>query len=1028
MSAPGELERGTQDRLVRLFRHRLGYAYYGDWTERFNANIEEDYLKAFLLDVQGCDADLAGRAIAQFKRAAGGMHRHLYDRNRDVYELLRYGVKVKTDVADQHETVWLIDWYHPERNHFAIAEEVTVEGSVATAYPKRPDIVVYVNGIALAVIELKRSIVSVAEGIRQNLESQGPQFIQGFFSTVQLVIAGNDTEGLRYGVIETPERYYLAWKEPSEIENPLDRAVLQMFDKTRLLELAHDFMLFDAGIKKICRTHQFFGVRAAEDNVRRREGGIIWHAQGTGKSLTMVWLAKWVYEHVADPRVLIVTDRMELDEQIERIFLGVNERIVRTKSGADLLAKLNAAIPWLMCSLIHKFGAADADEGGNISAYIEELRRAMPADFAAKGNIVVFVDECHRTQAGILHDAMKAILPEATFIGFTGTPLLHSDKQSSLEVFGTYIHTYRFDEAVRDGVILDLRYEARDIDQRITSQERVDQWFDAKTKGLTELARAQIKRRWGTLQEVFSSRTRLEQIVSDILLDMETRDRLRSGYGNALLISGSIYSACKFYELFVKAGLRGRCAIVTSYRPTPAALKGEDSGEGDTERLEQYDIYKQMLADWFREPPDVVITKAGQFEEDVKAKFIHEPGQMKLLIVVDKLLTGFDAPPATYLYIDKPMRDHGLFQAICRVNRLDTPDKEYGYIVDYRDLFRSLTESVHDYTSGAFDGYDKEDVAGLLKDRLATARQKLESAREQVKALCEPVAPPRDSAAYLRYFCAQDSGNEAQLAANEPNRVGLYKLVGSLVRAYADISSELEAAGYGSAEIETIRREVDHFEKVRTEVRLASGDYVDLKMYEPAMRHLIDTFIQAEASEKVSAFDDLSLVQLIVERGPGAVDALPSGIRENESAVAETIENNIRKLLVDKTPINPRYYERMSELLEGLIEQRRSDALTYRRYLEEVTQLARDIAGGPKASDYPALIDTPAKRAIFDNVGHYESLALAIDSAIRTSMQDGWRDNQMKTRRVRNAISRALGPGDGKIDAVLDLARTQNDY
>jgi type I restriction enzyme R subunit len=293
-----------------------------------------------------------------------------------------------------------------------------------------------------------------------------------------------------------------------------------------------------------------------------------------------------------------------------------------------------------------------------------------------------------------------------------------------------------------------------------------------------------------------------------------------------------------------------------------------------------------MLADWFNEEPEKAVNRAEEFEKAVKKKFVEEPGQMKLLIVVDKLLTGFDAPPATYLYIDKPMQDHGLFQAICRVNRLDGDDKECGYIIDYKDLFKSLEGAVHDYTSGALDGYDKEDVAGLLEDRLTKAREWLDETLEAVRALCEPVEVPRDSAAYLRHFCAKDSGNTEQLKANEPNRLALYKHVAALVRAFADLANELPEAGYSPVEIATLKTEVEHYEKVRNEVKLASGDYIDLKMYEPAMRHLIDTYIRAEESEKVSAFDDLSLIQLIVERGADAVKSLPEGIRRSNEAVA----------------------------------------------------------------------------------------------------------------------------------------------
>jgi len=1010
MSTVGQIEKKTQGRVVKLFRERLGYDYLGDWTDREgNRSIEEDLLSTFLRKKQGCDEALITRALYLLNKAAGDTSKSLYDRNCTVYELLRYGLKVKAEVGENTQTVWLIDWKRPEKNHFAIAEEVTISGSDAKAHTKRPDVVLYVNGIALGVLELKRSTVSVAQGIRQNLDNQKKVFIEHFFSTVQWVMAGNDTEGLRYGAIQTREKYYLTWKEESPTENPLDRALVQLCSKDRLLELTHDFIVFDAGVKKLCRPNQYFGVRAAQEHVKRREGGIVWHTQGSGKSLTMVWLTKWIREHVTDARVLIITDRTELDEQIEKVFKGVNEDIYRTKSGADLIATLNAAKPWLVCSLIHKFGGKEEGEDvGDIPAYIEELNRALPPGFAAKGNLFVFVDECHRTQSGELHKAMKAILPSAMFIGFTGTPLLKADKQKSIEVFGRYIHTYKFNEAVKDGTVLDLRYEARDIDQRITSQAKIDQWFEAKTKGLTDLAKAQLKQRWGTMQKVLSSQSRLEQIVADILMDMETRDRLVSGRGNAMLVSGSIYQACKFYELFAKTDLKGRCAIVTSYRPSPADIKGEESGGGLTERLRQYDIYKQMLADWFNEPPETAVNKAEEFEKQVKKKFVDEPGQMKLLIVVDKLLTGFDAPPATYLYIDKQMRDHGLFQAICRVNRLDDDDKEYGYIIDYKDLFKSLEGAVHDYTSGALDGYDKEDVAGLLGDRLDKARERLEETREAVKAVCEPVETPKDSAAYLRYFCAKDSGNAEQLKSNDPQRLSLYKLTAALVRAYANLANELPEAGYSAGEIEALKAEVDHYEKVRNEVKLASGDYIDLKMYEPAMRHLIDTYIRAEESEKVSAFDDLSLIQLIVERGASAVDALPEGIRKNKEAVAEAIENNVRRLIIDEQPINPKYYEKMSALLDALIEQRRQEALDYQTYLDRIVDLARKVKNPEAEGGYPRSLSTPGKRALYDNLGREGALALAVDAAVRASRQDDWRSNPFKVKKVRNALKAAL--------------------
>lgn len=1026
MSGVGQREIRTQQRVIAFLRDALGYAYLGHWKDREgNSHIEEDRLTDWLRR-QGHDDKLINRALFELNKAAAlGGSRTLYDANRAVYEKLRYGVHVKPSVQEQTVTVWLIDWDNPGNNDFAVAEEVTVAG----VNTKRPDVVLYVNGIALGVLELKRSSVAVAEGIRQSLDNQKREFIQPFFATMQLAMAGNPTEGLRYGVIETPEKFWMEWKEPSEIEDPLERGLHQLCRKERLLEIIHDFMVFDAGIKKTCRHNQYFGVRAAQAHVRRREGGIIWHTQGSGKSLTMVWLAKWIWENVNNARVLVITDRTELDEQIEKVFKGVDEQIRRTRSGADLISVLNRSEEWLIASLIHKFGAS---EEGDVDSFIRDMHSHLPKDFQVKGNLFVFVDECHRTQSGKLHEAMKALLPEALLIGFTGTPLLKKDKRKSIEVFGPYIHTYKFDEAVRDGVVLDLRYEARDIDQHVTSQDKIDQWFELKTQGLNDYARAQLKKRWGTLQKVLSSRDRLEKIVSDILWDMATRDRLMSGHGNAMLVAGSIYSACRLFEMFEKTELKGKCAIVTSYVPSSADIKGEATGEGETEKLHQYEIYRRMLAEHFNEPEDTAVNKVETFEQEVKKRFIDEPGRMKLLIVVDKLLTGFDAPPATYLYIDKQMRDHGLFQAICRVNRLHTEDKEVGYIVDYKDLFKSLEQSIQDYTGGAFDAFAAEDVEGLLENRLEKSRERLEETREAVKALCEAVEPPQDSPAYRRYFVGPSDAPEVQ-KDNEPRRLALYKHVGALLRAYADLANEMQQAGYSAAEAAEIKAEVEHYEHVREEVKLASGDYIDMKMYEPAMRHLLDTYIRAEDSEKLSAFDDMTLVELVVERGEAAVESLPASIAGDREAMAETIENNVRRLIIDEMAVNPKYYEKMSELLDALIEQRRKEALEYKEYLRRIVELTRQASRQDDATRYPTGIETPAQQALYDNLAQDTTLTLRLDEKIREVKKADWRGNRFKEREVRNAIASVLETqvretGIPDVDTVLELVKNQNDY
>jgi len=996
----GQIERKTQNRVVSLFRDRLGYDYLGNWEDREeNNNVEEVYLRPFLMRAGHSDV-LIDKAIETLKKSANRPQLSLFELNKETYSLLRYGIKVREGLGENYQTIWPIDWKNPEKNHFAIAEEVTIKGNKT----KRPDIVLYVNGIAVGVIELKRSTVSVSEGIRQNIGNQKEDFIKTFFGTVQLLMAGNDTEGLRYGTTETPEVHYLSWKETGlGSESRLDKTILQICDKKRLLEIIHDFIVFDSGIKKTCRHNQYFGIKAAQDYLGRHEGGIIWHTQGSGKSLTMVWLAKWIRENISDARVLLLTDRTELDQQIKQVFSGVDEEIWRAPNARELLSELNKKDKWLLCSLVHKFGRVNAN--GDMEVDVDALRSSLPTDFSAKGNVYVFVDECHRSHTGKLHEAMKELLPNATFIGFTGTPLLKIDKSNSVGSFGPYIHTYKYNEAVADKVVLDLRYEARRVDQDISSQDKIDEWFEERTQGLTDVAKAELKRRWGTMQSLLSSKSRLEKVVFDILDDFYKKDRLASGRGNAMLVASSIYEACQYYEIFQAQGFT-KCAVVTSYEP--GALSSE---------TREYTIYQKML-----EGKDT-----ETFEKEVKKKFIETPGQMQLLIVVDKLLTGFDAPPATYLYIDRNMQDHGLFQAICRVNRLDGDDKEYGYIVDYRDLFKKLEKAVGDYTSDALDGFDKEDVIGLLKDRMDEGKKDLDEALEVVRALCEPVLPPKDSAKYINYFCG-DVENPYSLKENEVKRVKLYKSVSHLIRAYADIANDMADAGYDKDQAKAIEKEVRHYEQVRTEVKLASGDYIDLKKYEPAMRVLIDRYISATESQRLSAFNDMTLVDLIVKKGEDALSELPDAIKQSQEAVAETIENNVRKLIIDEMPTNPKYYLRMSELLDELVKRRKQADVAYREYLKQIVDLSKKVKN-PMDESVGAEINTSAKRAIYDNLGQDVQKAVMVHEAVISSRQADWRGNKLKERAIKIEIRKVLPEiTDEDMKNLIEIIKNQHEY
>ena len=1018
MSTIGQIERVTQNRIVKLFCEQLGYQYLGNWEDRFNnSNIEETLLRKYLFIKAGYPGDLVERAIYRLQKEAQNYDRNLYNNNKEVYKLIRYGAEVTANPGDKYQRVHLINWDEPEKNEFGIAEDVTVQGN----REKRPDIVLYINGIAVGLLELKRSTISIGDGIRQNLVNQQPEFIQSFFSTIHLVMAGNDTEGLSYGTIGTPEKFFLRWKEDVDDTSmlQLDKYLIRLCNKKRLLEIIYDFVLFDGGIKKLPRHHQFFSIKAAQEYVRRREGGIIWHTQGSGKSIVMVILAKWILENNPHSRVVILTDRTELDKQIERVFNDAGVELKRTSSGKELMEQLSQPMPRLLCSLIHKFGKKDVDD---FDRFIEDLRNAPTQTV---GEIFVFVDECHRTQSGKLHKVMKAMLQNAVFIGFTGTPLLKADKQTSLEVFGGYIHTYKFNEGVEDQVILDLVYEARDIDQRLSSKERVDAWFDSKTKGLNDFQKSELKKKWGTMQVVLSSRSRMDKVVSDIVFDFSVKPRLSSHAGNAILVAGSIYEASKYYDLFQKTEFKNRCAIVTSYNPTVQDITTEDTGANtETDKEFIYKIYTDLLKDVV---PFQGKTKTETYEDLAKTKFVKEPASMRLLIVVDKLLTGFDAPPCTYLYIDKSMQDHGLFQAICRVNRLDTEDKEFGYIVDYKDLFTKVEDAVAVYTSELdYDDFKKADCDILLQDRLKKGRERLDNALEEIALLCEPVPSPKSELDYQHYFCGNTEIPE-DLKNTEVRRTALYKATVALIRAYANLSAEMNEAGYSAAEQDEISKRVDFYLKLREEIRMASGETLDMKAYEADMRHLIDNYIQADEPRLISPFGDIPLIELLVKSGiTDVLNSLPKGIKGNQQAVAETIENNVRQKIIKEHLIDPAFFEEMSTLLNEIIKERKDKAISYEEYLKKIARIAAHVMEGKKDTT-PVTLRTPALRALYNNLGADEDLALKVHESIILYKPNGWRGIDTREKVVKKAIYDILGNVDDT-ERIFEIVKKQAEY
>jgi type I restriction enzyme R subunit len=1027
-------ERKLQNKVKHWLIDDLDYIYLGNLEDRHNAPVKDELLIASLKK-RGYKKEQITKAVSELRSKVSNQADTLYQVNKAVYSLLRYGLQGVKDEAGHRDTVHYIDWADVGSNDFYVAEEVTVLRYDRTT-TKRPDLVLYVNGIALGMFELKRSCVSVGEGIRQMLTNQKKENIESFFATEQFLFAGNEAEGLRYGTTETPEKYFLKWKEDvkatdtlsAEIKSICDRetnllrsGIVALCQKDRFLSLIHDFVIFDAGIKKVARHNQYFANIAARQRIHDKDGGIIWNTQGSGKSLIMVWLTKWIIENVPDSRVVIITDREELDDQIESLFFDVDENVVRAKSCSDLRTILDKNEDSIVCSLIHKYGH-NAGKQADIDQYRKELLANLPKDYKAKGNIIAFIDECHRTNSGKLHEAVRALMPDAVLIGFTGTPLLKTDKKTSLVIFGTYIHTYKFDEGVEDGVVLDLRYEARDVDQDLSSKEKVDLWFDSKTTGLTDRAKLQLKQSWTSINKLYSSKQRLEKIASDIIFDMSLKPRLKTDRGTALLVAGSIYEACRYWEIFNSLGFT-KCAVVTSYEPTTQAVRTATS-DLSMQSEEEYKktVYERMLGG----------KSVPEFEANAKKQFKEEPGKLKLLIVVDKLLTGFDAPSATYIYIDKSMRDHDLFQAICRVNRPDGEDKDYGYIVDYMDLFRNVQVAVADYTSGAFEEYDKEDIEGLIKSSYDEAKAEMDGARSSLIDLFENVSAPQADTDFISYFC--ESGEDEETAGR---RDLLYVLAASLSRSFATCCDRLASHyGYDDAQVDSLRTEISDYNRVKEMVRLASCDYIDLKPYEADMRYILDTYIRADDSTVVSELGNMSLVELLLSGKTTTPADLVKDIPGDNNAKAEIIENNLKHEIVKKIGGNSVYYGKLSEMLQKIIDQRKIEALSYDEYLRQVVELAEAILHPESSMEYPdAVKDSAAKRALYDFFDKNEELAVSVDKAIRTALRPGWKKNYQKQQVIRGAIYESLVDcGYSEEDAantysdIYDMAQRQDEY
>lgn len=854
------------------------------------------------------------------------------------------------------------------------------------------------NGIALAVIELKRSLVNYEEGIKQHLSNER-DFIPSFFTTTQFTIASNDDVEFRYGTIGTPLAFWCKWKrDTNKVGDTITEkeAYRLFFNKENFMFFFHYGVLNDGGIKKVLRPHQIYAIKAAAKRMPQKESGVIWHSQGSGKSLTMVALASYIQKNFSNPRVVVITDRKELDLQLAGTFVKGGNKLHHAESCSDLLDTLNKGDEWLICSLIHKFGAhnhndeAEKDESGtkvSLDEYLNELQTIIAKKygnhFSVKGdNIFVFVDECHRTQSGRLHEAMRAIMgKDVMLIGFTGTPLLKKDKGNpynaiksmSERTFGPYIHKYLHKQAVEDKVILDLQYEYRNVEQQLTSKEKVDQKLAALTAGreLTPEQKQMVEERWATMERIYSTKERIERIGYSILDDLNY-GLLKHDWCNAMLIAGSIFQAYRYYKFFSSSDLKGRCAVVTSYDPTDSDIANNSADNNKTTEAKfKYDWAKKSFE-------EAGVKNADEYEKWAKELFVKRPAQMKLLIVVNKLLTGFDAPCATILYIDNEIKDHTLFQAVCRVNRLgeDIKDdkgdiivkthKEFGRIVDFKNLFNSIENVVTKFNDGSgFEGLDDVDIDGLLDSAVNKCKEKLlavTEAYEGLKTIWESKSL-NDLEALSEYYIKEYDGEEPAQA----RRNIMYSITGSMVTAYNNMSDYFSKTDLTAEQINHFASLSREAGTVQRKVKQKSGDDFDPKTLDPDMRQLLDQHIRAEDAETfIPSSADFSFLDLINDN-TDVEEATEKAIHEaggNANGAAEAIEGKARRVNTDWNSGDAEEYKLFSDKLQALLEELKARNATAKEKIEALIEHIKAIKHG---NDAPSDLANRRSKALWNN-------------------------------------------------------------
>ena len=902
----------------------------------------------------------------------------LISTNEKIYDLLTLGKSYQENMVDGTKRsfdIKYIDFEHPENNDFYVTEEFSVLRMNGKDYA-RPDIVLFVNGIPLAVIECKDASVPIIQAISQNIRNQKPDYIPQLFKFIQIVMAANKNE-TKYATCGTPDKFWSTWNEQYvEKQNELldktvigrqvtkqDRDIISLFEKERLLELIKDFIIFEAGKKKICRYQQYFAVKAMLERIKQdKKGGVVWHTQGSGKSITMVYITKKIMEdkEIQNPQVVIATDRVDLDKQIHKTFNRIGVEAARATTGNNLTELIKNEKIRVITTVVNKFETV--------------VKSGVTVDAP---NTFILVDEGHRTQYGEINRRMQEVFKGAIYISFTGTPIMKKDK-NIFDKFGGLIHKYSLDDALKDKAIVPLIYEGKMVDQEV-SKEAIDMRLDMLTRNLTEEQKMDVMKKWSRFEKVASSEQRLELIAWDIASNYN--QTLKGTGFNAMLACNKKVEAVKYYNIFRDEFPELEVAVVIS---SPDMREGEGSIDEDTNDIVKK-FYINAISNYKNEE---------EYEETIKSKFIN--GDIDILIVVDKLLTGFDAPKASTLYLDKQIKEHNLLQAIARVNRL-CDGKDYGYIVDYRGLLGELDKALTMYQEAGLEEFNEEDIKSSVY-YIDTEINNMFEAYEKLKEIFKNIKNKNDLEEY------------EVLLEDEKIRKDFYDKLckfGSMLGII--LPSDQAYYKVGKEKISELRKALAFYQKLRATVKLRYSETIDHKEYEAKMQKLLDNYVVAKEmmriTEPVDITDaenfDKELEKMGTDRGK-----------------ADSIRTRLTRTISEKSKEDPAYYKKFSTRIEETIEAYRNRRITDSEYLQKMQDIKEDFRKGNSGISYPTNITTENSRAfygvIYDkliprmkenaNIEEIGEIALTIQREIESKIKRDWHYNTD----IHNEIAQAI--------------------